>query len=129
MLGRDGEIAKIGTPEQILRHAGESERGKLKFMNRYAIGIEIVDDIRYVNTAARFTDKQRDNLKALVKHLANAYGIPEVNVLTHASITRSGSKQQKLWDGKSKSRKVDADRQLWANKYENFSAYRHSFYL
>lgn len=129
LIWPNGEMAKIGTPEQIQRHAGQSERGNLEFMNNYAIGIELVDNSNKVGTAQRFTDAQRTQLSSLVKHLVKAYNIPEENILTHASITRSWSKYKKLWDGKSPSRKVDCDRQLWCNQYPNFSSYRKSFYI
>jgi N-acetyl-anhydromuramyl-L-alanine amidase AmpD len=67
-------------------------------------------------------------LSSLVKHLVKAYNIPEENILTHASITRSWSKYKKLWDGKSPSRKVDCWRELRMDKYNTFAEYRKSFY-
>lgn len=129
LIWPNGEMAKIGTPEQIQRHAGQSERWTLEFMNNYAIGIELVDNSNKVWTEQRFTDAQRTQLSLLVKHLINAYKIPEDNILTHASITRSWSKYKQLWDWHSPSRKVDADRQLWCHKYPDFKSYRHSFYI
>lgn len=123
------EMAKIGSPEEIQRHAGESERWNLKWMNKYAIGIEVVDDTRYVGTSQRFTDKQRTQLSLLVKHLIKTYNIPEANILKHADITRAGSKKKELRDWKSPSRKVDIDRTFYADKYPDWKSFRKSFYI
>lgn len=129
LIGPEWEIAKIGTPEEIQRHAGESRWGKLVWMNQAGIGIEIVDDPKWTGSTKRFTDKQRAKVRELVRHLAKAYNIPVENILKHADLTRAGSAKQQLRDGKSSTRKVDADRMLWVGEwYNTFDEYRRSFY-
>lgn len=124
LIGPKGEMAKIGTPEQIQWHAGKSERGNLEFMNNYAIGIEVVDNPK-ADAKNRFTDIQFQKVIELAKHLMKAYNIPVENVLCHHSITWAWSKNKKLWDGVSSSRKVDISPTFRNTRwYKNFTEFR-----
>lgn len=72
-------------------------------MNRHALGIEIIGPLK----DGGFTRAQLVTVTRLVEHLMAVYKVPKENVLRHADFTWDGSKEKKLWDGKSRSRKVD----------------------
>ena len=96
------EVAKIGDPRDILRHAGNSERGNLTNMNRYSLGIEVV-------WFGEYNIKQLIRLTDLVEYLMGVYNIPRENVIRHADITQywNYSKNKTLRDWKRRSRKTD----------------------
>lgn len=75
----NGDAYKLGSPTDILWHAGVSAWGKKTDMNPCSIGIEVIG-------IDSFTDAQRATVKALVQHLMATYKIPAVNVLRHADI-------------------------------------------
>ena len=77
-----GSMYKIGSPEQIMWHCGVSSWGKLKDMNKYSIGIEVIGPLKN----GSFTDLQRRSVKELLLHLMKHYKIPVENVLRHAQI-------------------------------------------
>ena len=121
VVGEEWQAAKIGEPRNIMRHAGESERGTYKSMNQYALGIEVV----WPDKDGWFSDKQYTTLVKLVKHLMATFSIPKENVLKHSDITWGGSKEMKLWDGKSPARKTDISPTLWNRRwYKNFAEWR-----
>jgi len=127
LVGSDWQLARIWDPREIQWHAGKSQRGNKTNINRFSIGIEIVDDPTKWDWFDRFTDKQRVKVRELVEYLMKTYNIKNENVLTHASVTRDGSKEKKLWDWTSKARKVDANRSLWVFGWHNtFQDYRAS---
>lgn len=105
---------KIGSPADILWHAWESEWWKLKNMNQYSVGIEVIGPL----SDGWFTKAQKETVKKLIEHLMAVFKIPKENVLKHADITWARSKDMKLWDWKSKSRKVDIAR-TFVDNYEN----------
>lgn len=125
VVGAKGEAAKIGDPRDILWHAWTSQRGKKVGMNRYSMGIEVV----WPWKEQAFTDLQYEKVVALVKHLQKAFWIPKEKILKHADITREGGKKEKVWDGKTKSRKVDIDRRLRADRgFPNFEIWRNALF-
>ena len=42
VVDTDGSAYKIGSPDDILWHAGESQWGKYVMMNNYSLGIEVI---------------------------------------------------------------------------------------
>ena len=101
----DGSAYKIGSPDMILWHAGESQWGNKKGMNSFSLGIETI--------GPDFTDAQRKTVRELVQHLMAVFNIPKENFLRHADLTNAGSAKKILWDGVSPSRKVDIADSFW----------------
>lgn len=121
VIWEQGQAAKIWDPRNVMRHAGESERGKYKLMNQYALGIEVV----WPDKDWLFSDKQYDILIQLIKYLMDTFHIPKENVLKHSDITWGGSKDMILRDGKSPARKTDISPTLWNKRwYKNFAERR-----
>lgn len=85
---------------KIMWHAWQSSWWNLTWMNKYSIWIEVVGYWEY-NT------KQLIRLTDLVEYLMYNFNIPRENILRHCDLTWAGSTSKKLWDWKSKSRKVD----------------------
>ncbi|MFZ3233246.1 MAG: N-acetylmuramoyl-L-alanine amidase [Patescibacteria group bacterium] len=117
----DGSAYKIGSPDDILWHAGVSEWNGRSDMNRFSLGIEIVGP-----TNGTFTDAQRKTVRALTQHLMATFGIPSKNVLRHADLTHALSSRGVQWDGKSPSRKVDVADSFWKIDRTAFSQYQAS---
>lgn len=82
VVDTNGDAYKIGSPDDILWHAGESSWGKLTDMNRYSLGIEVIGPLK----DGGFTDAQRKTVRALVQHLMAVFNIPSSNVLRHRDI-------------------------------------------
>lgn len=114
----DGSAYKIGNPDQILWHAGESEWGNRKGMNAYSLGIEVI--------GPEFTDAQRATVRKLIQHLMAVFKIPGANVLRHADLTNAGSAKKILWDGKIPSRKVDVSEKFWKINRTTWKEYQDS---
>lgn len=91
-------------------------------MNKFAIGIEILGP----DPKLGFNDAQRKTVRNLVQHLMAAFGVPAENVLRHADLTHANSKEKVLWDGKSKSRKVDVSDLFWKIDRKLFVEYQRS---
>jgi len=118
LIGEGGESYKLADPKSICRHAWESQRGTDKDLNKMSLGIEITGSTAFDND--QFIEAVR-----LTRYLMRTFLIPKENVLTHASVTREGSKDKKLRDGQSSSRKVDPNRSLWAARgYQSFEQMR-----
>ena len=121
----DGRCAKIGQPMDIMRHAGESTRGTLDWMNSYSMWIEIV----WPDKAGGFPNPQYDRVVDLVKYLIKTFWIPIENILCHHDITRAGSRDKKLRDWVSPARKPDVNRALWAARgFTSFDQRRHKVF-
>lgn len=118
----NGDAYKIGSPDDILWHAGVSEWGSQNGMNPVSLGIEIIGP----DGAEGFTSEQRATVRALVQHLMATFGIPKENVLRHADLTWAGSATKKLWDGKSPSRKVDVSDKFWKINRTTWKQYQDS---
>mgnify|MGYP000999310745 FL=1 len=83
MVSTADEVFKIGSPDDILWHAGESQWGRFVMMNNFALGIEIVGPL----SNGGFTDAQRKTVRDLIRHLMATFKIPKENVLRHRDIT------------------------------------------
>lgn len=111
------ECCKIWDPRDVLRHAWTSERWDKTGMNKYSIWIEVVGFWMYnIKQLIRLTD--------LVEYLMYHYNIHKENVLRHCDLTWEGSKNKVLWDGKSKSRKVDIWLDFFWGVTEDFIKWR-----
>ena len=120
LVQQDWKAFKLAEPNQITRHAWESQRGDLIGMNNYAIGIEIEG-----NADMKFPDVQYNKVVDLVKYLCKTFSIPEENLLCHHDITRAGSANKQLRDWKSACRKPDLAPRFWHDKwYKNFAERR-----
>ena len=124
-MDEDGNAYKFGSPDDILWHAGESRWGELSNLNAHSIGIEIQGPLGGVGKE-NFTDAQRKTVRALTQHLMAVFGIPKENVLRHADVTHAGSAKKQLWDGKSKSRKVDVSSDFFAVDRTTWKEYQDS---
>lgn len=95
-IDTNGDIYQMGKVTDILWHAGESSWGKLKDMNKYSVGIEIIGPLEN----GGFTDAQRKSVKELVLWLSQTYGIPKENVLRHKDIApiRKTDVADTLWN-------------------------------
>jgi len=119
LIGDDGDTYKLAEPTSICRHAWVSQWGNDTNLNNLSLGIEI--------TWPWFTLEQYKSTCKLTKYLMDTFKIPAENVLTHASVTRAGSKWKFLRDWKSQARKVDPNRSLRADHwFESFNARRQS---
>ena len=101
----NGDAYKIGDPKDILWHAGESSWWKLKDLNKYSVGIEIIGPL----SGWGFTSEQKLAVRKLVQHLMAVLNIPFTNVLRHKDIAPK--------------RKVDPADTLWKNEYISFGQY------
>ena len=120
LVMQDGKAYKMAEPDQITRHAWESEWGSIDWLNPHSLGIEIEG-----NSDSKFSDTEYNKVVDLVKYLMKAFNIPKENVIKHSDITRSGSKDKKLWDWKSKARKTDlAPRFRQDRWYKTYSEWR-----
>jgi len=118
-----GQSAKIGQPTDILRHAGDSDRGKLHFMNSYSMWIEVVWPDKHWG----FSDIQYNKTIELIRYLMTTFKIPRENILCHHDITWKWSVAMKLRDGVSPCRKPDIARSFWTDRgFKTFSAFRAS---
>lgn len=52
------------------------------------------------------------------------FNIPKENVLRHADLTWQGSQKKQLWDGVSKTRKVDIAKSFWEKGYTSWHDYQ-----
>lgn len=122
VIDTNWDAYKIGDPKNILWHAGVSEWNGKKNMNNYSMGIEIIWPL----SDGGFTDAQRKTVRDLVQHLMAVFNIPSDRVLRHADLTNAWSAKWILWDGKSRSRKVDVADSFWKIDRTLFSEYQKS---
>ena len=101
----DGSAYKLADPKLVTWHAWQSNWGSVIGLNYHSLGIETI--------GPDFTQAQRDTVKKLIEHLMWVFKIPKERVLRHADITWQGSSKRILWDGKTKSRKVDIADSFW----------------
>jgi N-acetyl-anhydromuramyl-L-alanine amidase AmpD len=101
IIWENGEICKCFENEpKVMWHAWVSTWGSLTNMNKYSLWIEVVG-------YGEYNIHQLISLTDLTEYLMGNFNIPKENVLRHCDLTNSGSASKKLWDWKSKSRKVD----------------------
>lgn len=130
----NGEVAKIGDPNDILRHCGSSARWDLWNMNPYALGIEFC----FLWAEPNFTKKQFDKWVELIKHLMRVFNnIVSINVLTHTMITNGwtlanvrnenyvNSKAKLYYKPGHMCRKVDVHHCFWqSNGFPTFRSFQ-----
>jgi len=109
VVGKDGDIYKIGEDKDILWHAGRSYWKGKSGLNKYSIGIE-------VNSSGKhFTDKQRKATSDLCKFLMKRYNISSDRVIRHKDIAPK--------------RKWDIGDAFWDRKYTTFKHFQDSLTL
>ena len=84
-INRKGEIIQMVKEKNIAWHAGKSKWKKFKNLNKYSIGIELVNkghQFGYQN----FSNKQISSLIKLCKKLKKKYAIKKENFLGHSDI-------------------------------------------
>ena len=84
-INRKGEIIQMVKEKNIAWHAGKSKWKKFKNLNKYSIGIELVNkghQFGYQN----FSQKQISSLIKLCKKLKKKYAIKKENFLGHSDI-------------------------------------------
>ena len=85
-IRKNGEIIRMVPDSFTAWHAGVSQWGKYKFLNKNSIGIEISNpghQFGYVN----FSKKQINSLTKLIKMLIKKYKIKKKNLLGHSDIS------------------------------------------
>ncbi len=85
VIGQNGKIYRLVQDNQIAWHAGKSCWGKYKNLNKYSIGIELVNkghQFGYTN----FKKKQLSSLIKICKILIKKYKIKKRNVVGHSDI-------------------------------------------
>lgn len=102
------EAYKIGSPDDILWHMGESQWGSDVGMNLFSLWIEVIGPMKN----GWFTREQLLTVTRLVEHLMAVFSIPKENIIRHKDCTHDQSKNKVLWKDGMRSRKVDI--------YDNF---------
>ena len=85
LINRKGEVFNMVPDNKIAWHAGKSKWKKFKNLNKYSIGIELVNkghNFGYQN----FTNIQNMSLISLCKKLKKKYNIRNSNFLGHSDI-------------------------------------------
>jgi len=85
LISRTGKIYRLVNDNLIAWHAGKSRWGNLKNLNKYSIGIELVNKghkFGYTN----FQRKQISILMQLCKQLIKKYKIKKNNIVGHSDI-------------------------------------------
>ena len=84
-ISRNGRVTQMVSDKNVAWHAGKSKWKKLKNLNKYSIGIELVNkghQFGYQN----FSTKQVNSLIKLCKGLKKKYLIKKENFLGHSDI-------------------------------------------
>jgi len=85
VIGQNGKIYRLVQDNQIAWHAGKSCWGKYKNLNKYSIGIELVNkghQFGYTN----YKKKQLSSLIKICKILIKKYKIKKRNIVGHSDI-------------------------------------------
>ena len=118
IIWENGEICKCFENEpKCMRHCWVSSWGSLSWMNKYSLWIEVVG-------YGEYNIHQFISLVDLVEYLMYHFNIPKENVLRHCDLTHWLSKNKVLWDGKSKSRKVDIGLDFFGGSTDDFIKWR-----
>ena len=80
-----GNIIKIVPEEHSAWHAGKSAWKNLKFLNKFSIGIELVNPGHNIGYR-KFSNKQIYSLKKISKKIIAKYNIINSNVVGHSDI-------------------------------------------
>jgi len=84
-IKKNGSVLNLVPPLYEAWHAGISSWKSLKSLNRYSIGIEIQNS-GHDNTYEKYSSKQINSIKMLLKYLMRTYKINHRNVLGHSDI-------------------------------------------
>ena len=90
-ITRKGKLIQIVPDLYVAWHAGKSSWKNIKSLNRYSIGIEIQNP-GHENFYEKFSIKQMNSLKKLLKILITKYKINLKNVLGHSDIAPNRKK-------------------------------------
>lgn len=139
LIGKDGSVVQMVPCNKQADHAGESEWGKLKFLNRYFLGIEVVclgpikkdKTGKYVDGYGRpyagkprdkivhqnrfwdpFTPAQEKALQEVVSWMIATYNFPIKNIVGHSEVAPG----RKIDPGGSLSLSLDEFRALFQNR-------------
>ena len=85
LVSQDGKVYRLIKDNRIAWHAGVSCWGKFNKINKYSIGIELVNkghELGYEN----FKKKQLLSLKKICNQLINKYKIKKQNIIGHSDI-------------------------------------------
>ncbi len=85
LINRNGKIIQMVKDENIAWHAGKSKWKNLKNLNRYSIGIELVNKGHQYGYQ-KFHNSQIKNLIKLCLNLKKKYSIKKENFLGHSDI-------------------------------------------
>ena len=111
-IKKNGDILNLVPDLYEAWHAGKSSWKNFKSINKYSIGIEIQNSGHYYSYE-KFSIKQINSVKKLIKKLIKIYKINRKNILGHSDI--------------SPSRKKDPGEKFpWKNLSKNKLAYWHS---
>jgi len=84
-IDEKGKIEKIVPESFSAWHAGESSWKNFKFLNKFSIGIELVNP-GHDNGYRKFSKKQIHSLKQMSKKLISKYNINPSNIVGHSDI-------------------------------------------
>lgn len=117
IVGRDGEVVKFNTHDDILWHCWSSKiniNWKIYYdLNRSSIGIEIINGEEEDGEERDFTDAQRKAVDKLIQSIMKDTWIPHTHIKRHKDIAP--------W------RKVDIYDEFWNNQYSSFTDYINTF--
>ncbi|MCH9754094.1 MAG: N-acetylmuramoyl-L-alanine amidase [Alphaproteobacteria bacterium] len=86
VVGLDGDVYGLVEEGKVAYHAGASYwRGREK-LNRYSIGIELVDVDVDNKRVKNFTEQQMQSLLKIMKDMMSRYKIPSYNIVAHSDI-------------------------------------------
>ena len=85
VISRNGNIYRLVKDIYIAWHAGKSCWGKYKNLNKYSIGIELVNK-GHQNGYTNFTKEQIKSLIKICKILIRKYKIKKTNIVGHSDI-------------------------------------------
>ena len=91
LITRTGKIIRMVNDDREAWHAGKSKWFKFKNLNKYSIGIELVNKGHHLGYE-NFPKKQIKSLIKLCKNLKKKYKIKQKNVLGHSDIAPSRKK-------------------------------------
>ncbi len=85
-IKKDGTILRLVPDLYEAWHAGKSKWKKTNFLNRESIGIEI-HNTGHKFKYEKFSSKQMNSLKKLLKKLIKIYNLNPINILGHSDIS------------------------------------------
>lgn len=108
LVDTNWDAYKLGNPDMILWHAGESEWQGKKWLNSYSMWIEVIWPLANWG----FTEEQKKTVFWLVQHLMNVCNIPKEKVIRHKDIAP--------W------RKTDIADTFWNTKYKTYAEWQNT---